>query len=282
MDLIKKITKAVIPVAGLGTRILPLTVHQPKAMVGIADKPMIHYVIDEMLSSGITEFIIVTGSKQEAFRTYLEYLEKEPEWKKLNLKFHFIIQNNPRGNGDAILRAKKLIKPKEAFIVAFPDDIIPAKQSAIKKLINDFYVFKNPAILLEKTPKKLLSRYGVVNPAKKSGNHCRIADIIEKPKLGQAPSDLTIIGRYVLPYSIFKYLEKVVAKTPKNKEAYLTDAFKDYIKSHGPLSGRIFKGIKFDAGSKIGIFKAQAYFSYHHPQFKKEFRKYIHKLTRKK
>jgi len=275
-----KITKAVIPVAGLGTRVMPLTLHQPKAMIGIADRPMIHYVIDEMLSVGITEFIIVAGPKQKEFKAYLEYLKKEPEWKKLDLQFRFVIQDNPKGNGDAILRAKKILKPKEDFIVAFPDDIIPVKQSGVKELVKDFYIYKSPAILLEKTPKKLLSRYGVVNPAKQSGNHCRIADIVEKPKPEKAPSNLTIIGRYVLPYEIFPYLKTIVENTPNNKEAYLTDAFKLYIQKRGALSGRIFRGLKFDGGSKIGILKAQAYFSYHHPQFKKEFREYLSKLTR--
>lgn len=273
-----KITKAILPVAGLGTRVMPLTLHQPKSMIGIVDRPMIHYVVDELATAGIKTIILIIGPKQKEFRQYLDYLKKDLEWAKLNLKFHFVVQKEPSGNGHAILIAKKFIKLKEPFVAAFGDDIIPANQSVLKNMIKDFAESKKPLLLLEKTPKKLLYRYGVVKIAGKSGNHCRIADIIEKPVPGTEPSDLTIVGRYVLPYEIFKYIKKTEEQTPKNKEIYLTNAFKLYIKKNEALSGRIFKGLKFDGGSKMGILKAQAYFSYHHPIFKKEFRNYLKKL----
>lgn len=268
-----------MPVAGLGTRVMPLTLHQPKAMIGIADRPMVHYVVDELAAANIKNIIIVVGPGQKEFQKYFNYLKKDPEWAKLNLNFQFVVQKQPRGNGHAILVGKKFIKRGEPFLAAFGDDLIPAADSALKNLIKDFAASRRPCLLLEKTPKKLLSRYGVVKIAKKSRNPSPIIDIVEKPAPEKAPSNLTIIGRYVLPYEIFRYLKIITEKNPKNKEIYLTDAFKIYIQKKGALTGRVFNGCKFDGGSKIGILKAQAYFSYHHPVFKKEYRKYLKKLA---
>src|SRR3989344_1283773 len=116
-----KITKAILPVAGRGTRVMPLTLHQPKGMINIADRPMIHYVIDELITAGLKEIIIVLGEKQDVFKDYIKYLQADKAWQKI--KFDFVKQSGPLGNGDAVYLAKRFIKKNEPFVVAFSDDI---------------------------------------------------------------------------------------------------------------------------------------------------------------
>lgn len=274
-----KVKKAVLPVAGKGTRVMPLTLHQPKAMIAIADKPMIHYVIDEMIAAGINDIALVINPKQQEFRRYLDYLKADPEWQKLNIKISFVEQKIPRGNGDAIYVAKKFIKNKPC-VVGFSDDLLTDAKSPIKTLLEFFYKTGSPIVVLEPVPRKFVSRYGVV-AVKKTEIHrdfYEITDIIEKPKPKEAPSNLSVIGRYLLTPTILKFIKKLYPITPAQKEVYLTDALKLYLRSGGRLFGWQFRGMRFDCGSKLGLLKAQVHFGLKHPEFRKEFKKYLRRV----
>ena len=269
MTMNAKIKTAVLPIAGKGTRLMPLTAHQPKAMINIADKPMIHYMVDEGLSTGIKHIIFVIAPDQKVFKDYLNSVKQSGEWKKEIPEFDFVIQKIPKGNGEALLSAKRFLKKGESFLVAFADDMIPVKESPIQNLIKISQKHNGPIVTLERVPKKLLSKYGLVKISSEQDNVYRIEDIVEKPKPKDAPSNLGAIGRYVLPYSIFKYLQ-IIADCLKtgDKEVYLTDAIRLSLKNGGKTLGWLFEGIKFDAGSKTGLLEAQAYFSAHHKGLK--------------
>ena len=266
------IKKAILPVAGLGTRVMPLTLHQPKGMIAIADKPMIHYVVDEMLSAGFKEIVFILGHNQDVFRNYIEHTNKNQIWN--DIKFHFIYQNGPFGNGDAVYAAKTVMIPGEAFLVAFSDDIFVKKPYPAKQLSDLFRRTGEAAILLETVPRKKVDRYGVVKtepgPAE---NVLAVTDIVEKPKPSQAPSNLTVVGRYVFTYEIFKYLEKLYPY--QGREIYLTDAIKLFLNDGHKVLGTKLNGFRFDCGSKEGLVQAQAYFAFHHPQFKHRVRKLL-------
>ena len=277
-----QVTTAILPVAGRGSRVMPLTLHQPKAMIGIVDKPMVHYLIDEIIAAGIKHIIIVIAPSQKVFKDYLKHIQQDPEWKKLGVKIDFAIQKIAKGNGHALLPAEKFIKKGEGFLVAFADDIIPFRKSPIKKMIDLYKKESSPVIMLEEVPKKLVHKYGVIkgSPSTSSGSNVyKINDLVEKPRPEKAPSNKIIVGRYVLPHTIYKHiktLNKKLKKTPK--EVYLADALKMYIQQDGDLYGWLYDGPKFDAGSKIGLLKAQAYFGIHHKEFKQDFKKYLKSL----
>lgn len=270
-----EVKKAILPVAGLGTRVMPLTLHQPKGMIGVVDRPIIHYVIDEILAAGIKHIIIVRSPNQHQFKKYLDYLKKnDPEWQKLNLKFDFIVQKGPYGNGDAVFKARKIIG-EEPFLVCFGDDILTDKKPPLKTVVELFNKTRSPIVMLERVSKKMVSRYGVVK-AKKSSvakNFYEISDVVEKPKPEEAPSNLTIIGRYVLTLEIVKHIAKLYPY--QGREIWLADALKNYILGGGKLYGWQFTGHRFDGGSKLGILKAQAYFGVNHKELGPEFRKYL-------
>lgn len=259
-----KIKKAILPVAGKGTRVMPLTLHQPKGMIALADKPMVHYIIDELISVGIKEIILVLGQKQRVFKDYLDYLRKDKIWNKI--KFNFARQRFPYGNADAIYSAKKFIKPNEDFVVAFCDDLFKGK-SPLKKMIDFFKKYSMPTLLLERVPQKEVNRYGVVKLGKeKIKEFYSLVDIVEKPPISEAPSNLTVIGRYILPYEIFSYIRKLYPY--KGKEIGISDALRLYINDYQKIWGMIFDGKRFDCGSKRGLIEAQIYFSLNHPEIK--------------
>lgn len=264
-----EIKTAILPIAGKGTRLMPLTTHQPKAMIGIAGHPMIYYMVDEVLAAGIKHIIFVIAPDQKVFKDYLNLAKQNRKWKKAMPKFDFAVQKIPKGNGEALLSAKKFLKKGESFLVAFADDMIPVQDSPIKNLIKTAQKHNGPILTLECVPKKLLFKYGLVKISSKQGDIYQIEDIVEKPKLKYVPSNLGVIGRYVLPYSVFKYLQ-IIADYLKNndKEVYLTDAIGLGLKSGEKTLGWLFQGIKFDAGSKMGLLKAQTYFSAHHKDLK--------------
>ena len=270
------IKTAVLPVAGLGTRIMPLTLHQPKAMIGIVDRPMIHYVIDEALAAGIRHIVLVTGPNQPEFKKYITYLkEKDPEWQKLDIQFDFAIQKKPLGNGDAIVAAKKFLK-QEPFAVSFSDDLLTSTVPSLEVMTKLFQQLKGPIVALEPVPRQHVSRYGVVKSHSidnEMKDICRITDVVEKPKTEEAPSNLTIIGRYILTPEILEILESLYPF--RGTEIGLANALKIYAQQGNALYGWRFRGKRFDAGSKLGILKAQTHFGLTHPDLKKEFKKYL-------
>lgn len=269
-----KVKTAILPVAGLGTRVMPLTFHQPKAMIGIVDRPMIHYVIDEIVSAGIRHIIIVHSPNQTEFKKYIDYLKNDPQWKNLKVRFDFVAQKKQIGNGDAIYAAKKYIK-NGPFLVAFSDDLLADKKPPMQTLVSLFQKSRAPVIMLDLVPKKLVHRYGVVKIKKsKLKDVYQILDVVEKPKVEEAPSNFTIIGRYVLTPKLLGYIEKLYPYRD-GKEIGLADALKNYTEDGHKLYGWHFRGKRFDAGSKIGILKAQTYFGLLHKDLGPEFKEYL-------
>lgn len=276
----QKVKTAVLPVAGMGTRVMPLTLHQAKGMIGIVDRPIIHYVIDEIISAGVKHIIIVRGPEQKEFEKYVGYLEQDPEWKKLGVKFDFVVQKDLWGNGDAVYITKKFLK-NEPFLVCFGDDILTDKNPPLKTVVDLYRKVRSPIVVLEPVPIKMVSRYGVVKAVKdpKNKDVHKISDVVEKPKPEEAPSNLTIIGRYLLDGRIMEYIGNLYKQHPLGKDAILlAEALKNYANDGHPLYGWRFRGKRFDGGSKIGILKAQAYFGVRHKELGPEFKKYLRSI----
>ena len=269
----KKITKAVFPVAGLGTRFLPATKAIPKEMLPIIDKPLIEYAVEEAVMAGIEEIIFITShtkrSIEDHFDRNLELEEKlmksgkKDAIKKINrnifqdVTFTYVRQKSQKGLGHAILQAKHLIKD-ESFAILLADDLIINNPSATQQLINVALETNSSVIGLNKVPKEHISRYGVISSADVSsaGEKLFLLDgIIEKP-YSNPPSDMAVFGRYVLSHHIFNYLE--IIDPGVGGEIQLTDAIKLMLKQH-EVNGYLYDGVKFDCGSKEGYVQAIAH-----------------------
>jgi UTP--glucose-1-phosphate uridylyltransferase len=283
------IKKAIIPVAGLGTRFLPATKSQPKEMLPIIDKPVVHFIVEEAINSGIEDIIFITGRHKRAIEDYFDYtpeLENNLFQKnKLDIlnkirsiahlaNFIYIRQKEQKGDGDAILQAECLIKD-EPFAVLFGDDIVINKTPALLQLIKVFEKYRDCTLALCEIPRKFLKHYGVVKAVKIDKNIYEIKDIIEKPEPSKAPSNLAIIGKYVLIPEIFDELKNI---NNKNKEEIrLADALKSILKKR-PVYGVKIEGKRYDCGSKVDFVKAIIDLSLRHPEVKKEIRKHLKSL----
>ncbi len=285
------IKKAIFPIAGLGTRFLPATKSIPKEMLTILDRPVLEWAVLEASKSGIEEMIFVTSSNKN---TILEHFDKS-ELLELSLKkkkkldklklikeqnklgyFSIVIQDEPKGLGHAVWCARKLIKKHENFAVILPDDVILSKTPAIKQLINVFNETNYSSVVgLKKVPKKDVSKYGVINIKKKYPNFYSISDLVEKPKIDEAPSNLSVVGRYVLSEKIFKTLS--LKKKGFGNEIQLTDALNSLIEQPG-LFGTEFEGRRFDCGSKLGFIEANLNFGLNDPEIKSNLRLLMKKL----
>ena len=270
----KKITKALFPVAGLGTRFLPATKAIPKEMLPIIDKPLIEYAVEEAVMAGIEEIIFITSHTKRSIKDHFERNIKLEEklinsnntdaLKKINRKifqdisFTFVMQNSQKGLGHAILQAKHLIQD-EYFAILLADDLIINDPSATQQLINIASENNSSVIGLNKVSKDDLSSYGVVSSKNISQKEklFLLNDIVEKPQ-SDPPSDMAVFGRYVLSHQIFHYLENLEPGVAG--EIQLTDAIKQMLKDHN-VSGYLYDGIKFDCGSKEGYVKAIAHLS---------------------
>lgn len=286
----KKITKAIIAVAGFGTRFLPATKAQPKEMLPIVDKPVVQFIVEEVVKSGIQNIVFVTGRGKHAIENHFDYsVELEnalkkggkdylyEEIKKISdmANFAYIRQKEAKGNGDALLVASHLVKD-EPCAVLFGDDLVDSKKPVIKQLAEVYEKFNASVVALERVPSKDIHKYGVVK-AKKIGDRLyKIEDLVEKPDANKAPSDLAIVGKYIITPEVFGILEDL-RKTPKKwsgKELGITDAFKELIKTR-PLYGLEFDGTRYDCGSKIGFLKAIVDYALKHPEVKDEFKSYL-------
>ncbi|MCX7988077.1 MAG: UTP--glucose-1-phosphate uridylyltransferase GalU [Thermodesulfovibrio sp.] len=279
------ITKAVLPVAGLGTRFLPATKASPKEMLPILDKPIIQYAVEEVQKVGIKDFIFITGKHKRAIEDHFDKateLEerlikagKQELLKKINffehLNFAFIRQKEPKGLGDAILCAKPFIH-EEAFVVILSDDVMDPDYSVLKDMIDIYEETKSPVIALEEVPFDEVSRYGIIAGKKIREDYYLIEDMIEKPEKSRAPSNLAIIGRYILTPSIFRYLEKL--QPGKGGEIQLTDALRALL-SETPIYGYKIKCQRYDAGEKFGYLKTIIYFALRDPEISDDFRKFL-------
>ena len=285
------IKKAIIPVAGMGTRFLPATKAQPKEMLPIVDKPIIQYLVEEAVASGITEIIFVTGRGKRAIEDHFDYayeLEQmlATKGKKELLKtireisnlasFAYVRQKEPRGDGDALLAAAHLIGD-EPCAVLFGDDIVDSTVPCLKQMIPMFEKYNDPVVALEEVKEDETSMYGIVDTTRVGDRMHEIKHIVEKPAPGKAPSRLAIVGKYIITKEVFGELRKL---RPKDGEIRLADALKNYL-SHNAVYGYQFKGTRYDCGSKIGFLKAVVDFGLKHEETKSEFKKYLIGKTEK-
>ncbi len=287
----KKIRKAVFPAAGLGTRFLPATKAQPKEMLPLVDKPIIQYVIEEAVASGITSILIVTGRGKNAIEDHFDVsyeLERLLELRgKTDLldqvrsissmiNVSYVRQGESLGLGHAVLMAKDLVGD-EPFAVMLGDDIIDSPVPCMKQMIDVFDAYGGPVIAVQQVPRDEISAYGVIDgvPEGESGRVYRIHDMVEKPKKDEAPSDLAIIGRYILTPDIFEALEA----TPRDAggEIQLTNGLRR-LREKRDLYGCRFEGTRHDAGNKLGFLKATVEFALKRKDLGAPFREYLKSL----
>lgn len=264
------IRKAILPVAGLGTRFLPATKASPKEMLPIVDKPMVQYAVEEAIACGIEEFIIITGKHKHIIEDHFDHsVELEEKLKNTGkdklleeinrlsaINFAYIRQKAALGLGHAILCAKPFVK-NEPFAVLLSDDVIDPACHLLKEMIAVYEKVKSPVVALEKVPEEDVSRYGIIDGISE-GNSYRIKDLVEKPGKEAAPSNLAIIGRYILTPDIFGILEK--QGLGAGGEIQLTDALRTLLKKR-PIYGHLIKGMRYDAGDKLGFLKATVDFA---------------------
>lgn len=286
--MIAQIKKAILPVAGMGTRFLPATKAQPKEMLPIVDKPIIQYLVEEAVASGIKEIIFVTGRGKRAIEDHFDYayeLEQilNIKGKKELLKtireisdmakFTYVRQKEPKGAGDAILSASHLIGD-EPVAILYGDDLVFNKKPALLQLIEIYNKYHDPVVALEKIPRKEIHKYGVIDGVKIAPRTFQINNLVEKPKLGTEPSDLAIVGKYIITPEVIKELKKTKTKG----ELFLTDALLAVAKKRA-VYGYQFEGKRYDCGSKIGFLKATIDSGLQHKETSSELKKYIKGLT---
>jgi UTP--glucose-1-phosphate uridylyltransferase len=293
--MIPKVRKAVFPAAGLGTRFLPATKSSPKEMLPLVDKPIIQYGVEEALHSGIQNMIIVTGRGKSAIEDHFDVsfelehtLESKGKKEMLSavraisdmIDVSYVRQKEALGLGHAVLRSKELVG-NEPFAVVLADDVIDSEVPCIRQLI-DIYEFYGASVLaLMEVPKEMISAYGVVDaePVPHNGAQdrlYRIHNLVEKPKVAEAPSNLAIIGRYILTPEIYASIE---ATGPGAiGEIQLTDGLKHLLRSR-PIYGFKFDGTRYDAGDKLGFLKATVEFALKRPDLGAPFREYLRGLN---
>jgi len=286
-----KVTKAIFPIAGMGTRFLPATKAIPKEMLTVLDRPVLEWAVIEAAKSGIEQMIFVTSSRKSSIIEHfdrsvlledlLKKKKKIKELESINIQhslgsFSFVNQSEPKGLGHAVLCASKLINKNENFVVILPDDIIMSKVPITKQLI-DLSKKNNYAsvIALEAVDKKKVYKYGVIEYSKNQGKSYNIMNLVEKPKVSEAPSNLTIVGRYLLNEKIFTYLKKM--KLGHNKEIQLTDSLNELTEEPG-LLGLEFDGERFDCGNKLGFIEANLKFGLNDKEIKTELKKIIGRI----
>lgn len=284
------IKKAILPVAGFGTRFLPATKAQPKEMLPIVDKPIIQCLVEEAVESGIEEIIFVTGRGKRAIEDHFDYsfeleytlVEKKKRellkeiYKIPNLaKFSYVRQPKPLGDGHALLCARHLIGD-EPCAVLFGDDIVNGKPPCVKQLIDVYEKYGDPVLALTQVTRKEVTKFGVVSSVKVDERTHEIKDIVEKPSQEKAPSNLIIVGKYIITPAVFDELEKI-RPNGNGEEIRLADGLKNLI-AKKPVYGYEFTGTRYDCGSKVGFLKATVDYALQHKEVKDEFREYLKKL----
>ena len=259
------IKQAIIPLAGLGTRLLPLTSVIPKELLPINGKPGLEYILDECIEAGVKEFIFVISNKKKSIKKYFyndNFFKKiilkkrndkkiKAEYKKINKykkMIKFVYQDSPKGTGDAVLKCKKLIN-SNYFLMLLPDDLIMKKNCSIE-MINLHNKYKSSVIASKKVSRKEVSRWGIFKYKKINKKSFYIQDVVEKPTIKSAPSTQAVIGRYILPKRIFNILEK--QKAGQNQEIHITDSIRTLINSNFKFVGHIFTGKYLDCGTMKG------------------------------
>ena len=280
----KSIRKAVIPAAGFGTRFLPATKAQPKEMLPIVDTPAIQYIVKEALDSGIEEILIITGRSKRAIEDHFdssveleELLQKQGKNKQLamvkdlaDIKIHFIRQKSPRGLGDAVLCAKAFIGD-EPFAVLLGDDIVYNPEKPCLQQLMDCYE-QHPGIILgaQFVPNEKVSSYGIVSGEPLADNLYRVHGLVEKPSVDKAPSNLAVLGRYLLTPDIFDILENT--KPGVGNEVQLTDAL---AASKTDTYALAYEGVRYDTGDKLGYLKATVEYALRNEELGAAFKEYL-------
>ncbi len=285
-----EIKKAIIPVAGLGTRFLPLSRAVPKEFLPLVDKPVIQHIVEEVKKSGITEIIFVVSPKD---KIVLNYFKKSPDIEKVLVKakkeqllkelkdfeeifkgisFSFVVQKDPNGDGHAILQAAKLAK-KEPVAVSFGDDIIDSNEPALLQLINIFKTCGAPVVALKSLSQEKLPAYGVVSVEKIANNLFKIKKIIEKPDPQNIPSNLAVVGKYILTPEVFGYLKKAVPS--KRGEIILAEVFDKMLSEGKVIYGYELKGEWLECGDKLKWIKSFFYLALKDSRYKEELKQYL-------
>ena len=288
----KKVTKAVFPVAGLGTRFLPATKSVPKEIMTLVDRPLIQYAIDEARAAGIKEFIFVTSRGKGALEDYFDHAPTlEAELRKKNkdellkvLKntnmesgaIAYIRQHKALGLGHAVWCAKRLIG-NEPFAVILPDDVIAAEKPCLAQMVEAFEETQSNIVAAMEVPEDKASAYGILDVAEDMGSKVKVAGMVEKPAKGEAPSNLAVIGRYILTPKVLQNLNKM--KTGAGGEIQLTDAIAAEIEEGRDVYGYRFNGQRFDCGSKAGFLQATVSFALSRDDLKDELSRYLHEVV---
>jgi UTP--glucose-1-phosphate uridylyltransferase len=282
------VRKAVFPAAGLGTRFLPATKAQPKEMLPLVDKPIIQYGVEEALASGINNMILVTGRGKNAIEdhfdvsveleTFLESRGKTEllaEIRKISnlINFSYVRQGEPLGLGHAVL-VTRLLVGNEPFAVILGDDVIDAEPPALQQMIDVFHEVEGPVLAIEEVPRENVSSYGIIDAEEVRPGVYRIRDLVEKPPLEQAPSNLAIIGRYILTPDIFPALEETAKVRDRTGEIQLTNGLRRLLKQR-PIYGCKVNGVRHDTGNKLGFLKAVVYFALRRPDLAEPFKDYL-------
>jgi UTP--glucose-1-phosphate uridylyltransferase len=282
------VRKAIFPAAGLGTRFLPATKAQPKEMLPLVDKPIIQYSVEEALASGINDIIIVTGKGKNAIEDHFDvsveleaFLEKRgkldvlAEIRQISnlINVAYVRQGEPLGLGHAVLVTRSLVGD-EPFAVVLGDDVIDAKPPALRQMIDVFEAMDGPVLAIEEVPRDSVSQYGVIDAEEVRPGVYRIRDMVEKPPRDEAPSNLAIIGRYVLTPDIFPALELTAKEKDRTGEIQLTNGLRRLLKKR-PIFGCRIDGVRHDTGNKLGFLKAVVYFALRRADLAGPFREYL-------
>jgi len=285
----KKIRKAVLPVAGFGTRFLPATKATPKEMLPIIDKPLVQYAVEEAIKIGIEEIIFITNPSKYSIKNHFDKsllleeklikLGKFDLLEKLNpsefndIKFTYVNQGEQKGLGHAILLAEDFIN-NEPFAVLLPDDLFLSEKSCLMQLDEVYRQTNGSVIAVNKIDADNIHKYGVIKPGLVNSRAIEVVDIVEKPKYEDAPSDIAVCGRYILNSSIFKYLN--ITSPDSGEEIQLTDAIKLMLKDES-VYACVYEGEKFDCGSKKGFVEATLAIALRDPEIKDEIKDLIRK-----
>ncbi|WP_270223890.1 UTP--glucose-1-phosphate uridylyltransferase GalU [Clostridium perfringens] len=289
----KKIRKAIIPAAGLGTRFLPATKAQPKEMLPIVDKPTIQYIIEEAIASGIEEILIITGRSKKCIEDHFDKsvelemeLEKSGKNELLDLvrdisgmvDIHYIRQKEPRGLGHAIHCAKTFVGD-EPFAILLGDDVVYNEEKpCLKQLIDCYNEYKTSVLGVQTVPENHVSKYGIVDGKYIEGKVYKVKGLVEKPSVEEAPSNVAILGRYIVTPRIFDILENT--KPGKGGEIQLTDALLELMGQEA-MYAYDFEGRRYDVGDKLGFLEATVEYALRRPELREGFVEYLNNLSEK-
>lgn len=286
------IKKAIIPAAGLGTRFLPATKAQPKEMLPIVDKPTIQYIVEEAVASGIEDIIIVTGRTKKAIEDHFDKsvelemeLEKHGKDELLEIarsvseiaNIYYIRQKEPKGLGHAVLTAKTFIGD-EPFAVLLGDDVIDAEKPALKQMIEVYDKYQSSVLGVQTVDMKDVSKYGIIAGTQLERQVYEVKDMVEKPPMSQTPSNVAVLGRYIITPEVFEFLEK--QEIGAGGEIQLTDALNKLAKVQ-PMYAYDFVGRRYDVGNKMGFLQATVEFALKRPELREEFEAYLKDIITK-